>query len=108
MIRINSKLSFPRKQKSTKTNMSSSFCGNDNFRKILSKIFISLVRFYQIIVSPILGQGKCRFYPTCSNYMIEAIAKYGVIKGLGKGFLRIIKCHPFGKTGFDPVDKSGK
>jgi hypothetical protein len=55
-----------------------------------------------------MGQGKCCYYPSCSNYTIEAIKKNGVIKGIIIGFLRIIKCHPWSSGGFDPVDKSKK
>lgn len=68
-------------------------------------LLIKIIRSYQIFLSPILGQNKCRFTPTCSNYMIEAISKKGLIKGLWLGTLRLAKCHPFSKkTGFDPVE----
>ncbi len=66
--------------------------------------FISLIKLYRLILSPLLGQHKCRFSPTCSNYMIQAIEKKGLIKGLTLGTFRILKCHPFSKkSGFDPV-----
>lgn len=56
-----------------------------------------------------LGYNKCKFYPTCSNYMIEAIEKKGLLKGLFLGTLRILKCQPFSKkSGYDPVDKEDK
>ena len=58
---------------------------------------------YQTIPGP--WHSKCRFYPTCSNYAIEAIEKYGCIKGGLLAFKRIIKCRPFGKYGYDPVIK---
>ncbi len=69
------------------------------------KFFVlKLVRIYQIFFSLLLGSGKCRFSPTCSNYMIEAIEKKGLIKGLFIGICRILKCHPLSnKSGFDPV-----
>jgi len=67
-------------------------------------IFLKLIRFYQLALSPWLGSAKCRFTPTCSNYMIEAIEKKGLIKGFFLGTCRILKCHPFSnKSGFDPV-----
>ncbi|TAE71457.1 MAG: membrane protein insertion efficiency factor YidD [Bacteroidetes bacterium] len=70
--------------------------------KILKKIFIFPVRMYQLILSPWLPNA-CRFHPTCSQYMIEAIQKYGVLKGGWLGIKRISRCHPWGKNGHDPV-----
>ncbi len=71
----------------------------------LKNSVIFFVRIYQVFLSQLLGHGKCRFTPTCSNYMIEAIKKKGLIKGFAIGFLRILKCHPLSKrSGFDPVD----
>lgn len=64
-------------------------------------ILIGLVRFYQRALSPLLGKN-CRFQPTCSQYMIGAIEKYGAIRGLLKGTWRILRCHPFSKGGYDP------
>ena len=69
---------------------------------ILTKPFIFLIRFYQAGISPFFP-AACRFQPTCSSYMIEALQKYGVFKGLFLGIKRILKCHPWGKTGYDPV-----
>lgn len=63
---------------------------------------IFLIRLYQIIISP-LSPGKCRFVPTCSNYAIEAIQKYGAIKGTMMSIKRISKCHPLNLGGYDPV-----
>ena len=60
-----------------------------------------MIKFYQRL--PLHSHSKCRFYPTCSNYMLEAIDNYGSVKGLGLGIKRIFKCHPFGKYGYDPV-----
>jgi hypothetical protein len=62
---------------------------------------IEMVRFYQRAISPLLG-SQCRFTPTCSQYMIEAIQKYGPWRGLLKGTLRICRCHPFHPGGVDP------
>jgi putative membrane protein insertion efficiency factor len=62
---------------------------------------IGLVRLYQITLSPLIG-WNCRFTPTCSNYMIEAIRKYGALRGTGKGILRICRCQPWHPGGHDP------
>jgi putative membrane protein insertion efficiency factor len=72
--------------------------------KLLKLVFILPVRFYQWTISPLLGQN-CRFQPSCSNYMIEAIEEWGVIKGLWLGLKRIFRCHPWGNWGPDPVPK---
>lgn len=60
------------------------------------------VRFYQLAISPMLP-AACRYYPSCSNYTIEAIDKYGAIKGGWLAVRRILRCHPFRPGGFDPV-----
>ncbi|MGV3010983.1 membrane protein insertion efficiency factor YidD [Streptococcus thoraltensis] len=67
----------------------------------MRKVLIAVVRFYQKYLSPVLP-GTCRFRPTCSQYMIEAIDKHG-FKGIMMGIARILRCHPCSKTGFDPV-----
>ena len=69
----------------------------------VKKIFISLIRFYQCYISPIMGKGKCKYYPTCSEYMKEAIEVHGAFKGFLMGLWRILRCNPFSKGGFDPV-----
>lgn len=66
-----------------------------------------LVRGYQVALSPMMG-GACRFHPSCSNYMIEALTVHGAFKGFLLGALRILRCHPFGKHGYDPVPPKGK
>ncbi len=72
-------------------------------KKVKMKLIIlSLIRLYQKMISPIKGPS-CRFFPTCSNYTLQAVEKYGVFKGLGKGLWRILKCHPFHPGGYDPV-----
>ena len=73
-----------------------------NLRKILSYPFIFLVRFYQICISP-LKPATCRFTPTCSAYAIEALQKHGPIKGLYLTVKRLLRCHPWGGSGYDPV-----
>lgn len=62
---------------------------------------IQCVKFYQRAISPLLW-SHCRFTPTCSHYMIEAIEKHGVLQGLLKGIWRILRCHPFSRGGYDP------
>ncbi|AXN35728.1 membrane protein insertion efficiency factor YidD [Latilactobacillus curvatus] len=68
----------------------------------MRKILIGLVRFYQKGISPLLPPS-CRYYPTCSSYMIQAIQKHGAILGLIMGIGRIARCHPFVRGGYDPV-----
>lgn len=68
----------------------------------MSRILILCIRFYQISISPLFGP-KCRFYPTCSAYAIEAIEKWGWIKGSWLSIKRLAKCHPFHPGGYDPV-----
>jgi putative membrane protein insertion efficiency factor len=74
----------------------------DYLGRLLSKLFILLIRFYQLSISPMLGQN-CRYDPTCSQYAIEALKKYGVLKGGWLGIKRISSCHPWGGHGHDPV-----
>ena len=70
-----------------------------NIKFVLKK----LIRVYQLVLSPYLG-NNCRFYPSCSNYAIEAIEKFGVLKGLKMAFFRILKCNPWGGSGVDMVE----
>ena len=70
--------------------------------KILNFIFIIPIKLYQILLSPLLGQS-CRYHPTCSQYTIEAIEKYGPIKGIWLGSKRIARWHPWSGSGHDPV-----
>jgi len=71
---------------------------------MLGKFLILLVRFYQLTLSHLIGQG-CRFKPTCSQYMIDAITEWGAFKGVWLGLRRIGRCHPWGGHGYDPVPK---
>lgn len=71
-------------------------------RKIIGSFFILIIRIYQFLLSPILG-ASCRFTPTCSQYGLEAIRKYGPFKGGWLTLKRIGRCHPWGKHGPDPV-----
>jgi putative membrane protein insertion efficiency factor len=73
---------------------------------MMNEIVIKLLKFYKKFISPILESlfGKaCRFTPTCSEYTIEALEKFGFIKGLSLGLKRVTKCHPWGGSGWDPV-----
>ena len=78
---------------------------------MIIKILIKLIKGYKFIVSPLLGQS-CRYLPTCSEYSIEALNTYGLIKGLYMSFKRVLSCHPIkflgGGEGFDPVKKNTK
>ena len=65
-------------------------------------LLVLLVRVYQLLISPMLG-ANCRYQPTCSRYMVEALQKHGPIAGLWLGIKRIGRCHPWGGTGHDPV-----
>jgi uncharacterized protein len=71
-------------------------------QKMIKKMMIGLIRFYQIAISP-LKPPTCRFYPTCSQYGLEAVKRFGPFKGGWLAVRRITKCHPFHPGGFDPV-----
>jgi len=71
-------------------------------KKILIFPFIILVRFYQAAISP-FTPATCRFEPTCSSYTIQALEKHGLFKGGWLAIKRIFSCHPWGKSGYDPV-----
>ena len=78
---------------------------------MITKILIKLIKGYKFFVSPLLGQS-CRYLPTCSEYSIEALNTYGLIKGLYRSLKRVFSCHPIkflgGGEGFDPVKKNVK
>ncbi|WP_277997021.1 membrane protein insertion efficiency factor YidD [Neomoorella humiferrea] len=63
---------------------------------------IASIRFYQIFISPVLGK-RCRFYPSCSQYTIEALEKYGILQGCYLAVRRLIRCHPWHPGGYDPL-----
>ena len=73
-------------------------------KKILIAPFIFLVKVYQTLISP-LTPSTCRFQPTCSHYTVEALQKHGLLKGGRLAIKRIFSCHPWGKSGYDPVPK---
>ena len=79
--------------------------------KIISYILITFIKIYQLLISPYLG-NNCRFLPTCSDYFIDCLKTYGLVKGFLKGTKRLLSCHPIkvlgGGQGFDPIIKKIK
>ena len=69
----------------------------------MKRILIAMIEFYRKNISPIKGPFHCIYIPTCSQYAIEAIMKYGAVKGSYLAARRILRCHPFAKGGYDPV-----
>jgi len=71
----------------------------------MKKIIIFLLKIYKKIISPIISSCgiHCKFTPTCSEYMMQAIKKYGIFKGILLGFKRLLKCNPLSKGGYDPL-----
>ena len=74
---------------------------------ILTHIIIKFIKGYKFLISPLFGHS-CRYLPTCSEYSIEALKQFGLIKGAFMSIKRILSCHPWGKGGFDPVKKRNK
>lgn len=72
------------------------------FCKALSFLLLLPVRFYRAFISP-LTPSSCRYVPTCSEYAVQAIQKYGPFKGLWLAVKRLLRCHPWGGSGYDPV-----
>jgi putative membrane protein insertion efficiency factor len=68
----------------------------------MQRILIFALKGYKILISPLLPSA-CRFYPTCSEYMMDAIARHGAIRGIWMGLKRLGRCHPFHEGGYDPV-----
>lgn len=69
--------------------------------RMVVALLIGLIRVYQWTLSPLLGNA-CRFHPTCSRYMVEALRKYGLFVGLCRGLRRLSRCHPWNPGGYDP------
>jgi len=68
----------------------------------MRELVTASLRFYKRWISPVLPSA-CRFHPTCSEYMREAVERYGVVRGVSMGVRRLLRCHPFHQGGFDPV-----
>ncbi len=68
----------------------------------MGRVLVALIRLYQRWLSPLLG-AHCRFYPSCSQYAVEAITEYGALRGTGMAVWRILRCQPFCRGGYDPV-----
>ena len=71
-------------------------------RELFLRFLLGIIGIYQKLLSPVLPRS-CRFYPTCSEYAYQAIKKYGILKGIGKSTIRVLKCNPFHPGGYDPV-----
>ncbi len=69
----------------------------------MKEAVVFVVRAYQALISPFLPPNTCRFHPTCSQYSIDAIRKYGVAKGVYRAIKRVARCHPYNPGGFDPA-----
>ncbi|MDE7327758.1 MAG: membrane protein insertion efficiency factor YidD [Lachnospiraceae bacterium] len=69
----------------------------------MKHVLIFFVRIYRKYISPLKGRPTCRYFPTCSQYAIEALEKYGAVKGSYLALRRILRCHPFHKGGYDPL-----
>lgn len=73
------------------------------WRERASLPLLALLGFYQRCLSPLKGIATCRYHPSCSQYMIDAIRAHGPLKGLAKGTWRLLRCHPFSRGGYDPA-----
>ncbi|MDA0916166.1 MAG: membrane protein insertion efficiency factor YidD [Proteobacteria bacterium] len=71
-------------------------------KELLTNLVIGIIKTYKYLISPLIG-NNCRYLPTCSDYTKESIIKFGLIIGIWLGLKRIIRCHPWGKGGYDPI-----
>jgi putative membrane protein insertion efficiency factor len=78
------------------------FTKNQSIFRLMTRILILMVRAYKVVISPHLPSA-CRYQPTCSVFMVQALEKHGLFKGLRLGLKRIGRCHPWGGHGYDPV-----
>jgi putative membrane protein insertion efficiency factor len=69
---------------------------------LAARMAVALIRGYQLVIRPLLS-GSCRYLPTCSEYAVEAVLTHGAVRGGWMGLKRILRCHPFGGSGLDPV-----
>ena len=76
-------------------------------QKIFLIILAPIIFVYQKLISPLLGP-RCKYHPSCSSYLVQAITTHGIIKGIILGILRIIRCNPFSGGGYNPVPSKGK
>ncbi len=79
----------------------------DKVSQVLRKGLIIVLKGYQYLISPLLG-NRCRFYPSCSHYALEALRQHNLIKGSYLIIKRLLRCHPFHPGGFDPVSKTNE
>ena len=77
------------------------------FEKSIKTLILTVLKMYKFLISPFLG-NNCRFLPSCSDYAYEVITEKGVIKGIILAIKRLTKCHPWGKSGYDPVNNQNK
>ncbi len=71
-------------------------------KRFMQMIVCAPIKLYQYLISPLLPP-RCRFYPSCSSYTLQAIEVYGIARGLKLGFQRLLRCHPWSKGGYDPI-----
>lgn len=76
-------------------------------KTLLATPVILIIKLYQIIISPLLG-SNCRYQPTCSQYSVQALEQWGIFYGLFLSLKRIVRCHPWGDSGYDPVPPKSK
>lgn len=69
----------------------------------MKSLLILLIRIYQAVLSPLKGGPTCRFYPSCSEYALQALKRYGAVKGTGLAVWRVLRCNPFNPGGYDPL-----
>ena len=69
----------------------------------LRKVVVAPIRLYQLLLSPMLGE-RCKYYPSCSEYAVQAVTRYGILRGLVLAGWRLLRCNPWSRGGFDPVE----